>query len=157
MRPNKERTKITSLPGLKKELQKFVEEYLHEKFRWATVEDWITEILHERVEDIIMCALGFVWEEDHWHKNCSHWKLENSKEGSVQGVIYDLAKTLTEKHIGPLLEEAQETILKKVLSPKKQERGSPNLRVLLSKRLTQTGTDLGSREREHRGREIVRA
>ena len=107
---------ISSLKQFKKKLQDHVEELLHEKFRWATVEKWVMDLLHERVEDIVMGALGYSWDDGFGSKG--HWVLEDhdGKIG-IPGILLKMAETLAAKYIPQLIKEREEAVVAKFLSP----------------------------------------
>ena len=110
-------THIVSLKQLKNELQDFTERFLHDKFNWTTVEEWITSILKERVEDIVMGALGYEW--DSWHGR-EQWKISDCDHGKDKGVLAVIAKMavhIAEEHIPKLIEARKQKFVEKMLSP----------------------------------------
>jgi len=108
---------IVSLKQLKKELQTFTEKVLHEQFRWATVEGWILDILRDRVEDIVMCALGYEW-DDNCHNLKGRWQLKDHGDKiSIMKILEQMANVLVEQHLPGLIAEKAEAITAKVLSP----------------------------------------
>ena len=104
---------IKNLTQLKKELQRRVEQVLHDKFTWQTVENWVLEVLKERVTDIVMGALGYRWNDGHWELN------GHNKEASIPGVVRQLARNLAEEHLPDILSRCKKEVEKKLQSPKR--------------------------------------
>lgn len=115
---------VTSLKQLKKELQAFTEKTLHEKFRWTTVENWIMEILRKNVEDIVMSALGYKFEDSFGR---GRWELKDCGERrGVQKVIGDMAGVLVAEHLPALIEARKKAINEKLLSPANRKKIAEN-------------------------------
>jgi hypothetical protein len=115
---NDEKPTIVSFKQLKKELKEFTETTLHAKFRWTTVEKWIMEILRERVEDIVMGALGYEWDE-HYSGTRGKWKMKdhfNEAKVGIPKVLEQMATHYVTQYLPELHAEKAEAIKAKVLS-----------------------------------------
>lgn len=115
---NDEKPTIVSFKQLKKELKEFTEKTLHAKFRWTTVEKWIMEILRERVEDIVMGALGYEW-DDHYCGTRGKWKMKDNFREDKYGIpkiLEQMATHYVTQCLPELQAEKAEAIKAKVLS-----------------------------------------
>ena len=108
-------TFVRTLSQFRKAFHQHVEAYLHETFRWTTVEEWIDSVLKRTVEDIAMTALGY--EKDGWH---NEWKLRvgRENEGSVQTIINTMALKQAQELLPAFIEAKKEVIDKRLGTPK---------------------------------------
>lgn len=106
------KTKTVSMKQFMVELQERTEAYLHHKFTWVTIETWILTLLKNRVEDIVMAALGYVWEDRHWR--VAH---PDRRSSGLQRVLGEMADVLAAKHVPTYLQAVETTLVNKVLSP----------------------------------------
>jgi len=113
--PNEEETFITTLSEFKTALKEKVEEHLHYKFRWTTVEGWIDKILEKNVEDMVMDALGY--ENDGFNRG---WKLRrhNSSENGILNVIRSLVQKQAQELLPGFIEAKRESIDKRIRTAK---------------------------------------
>lgn len=112
--PDPDRTKIRTFPQLKKALKEYAEEYLHQRFTWKQASAWIEEMLKEHLEDIVLSALGFEYDDNNWNRGHRGWKLaSHGKERGIHKVLTEMAEHLADKHLPKLVKKFEPELTKR--------------------------------------------
>jgi len=117
MRHDEDNTPLKTLAQLKKLVHEKTEEYLHEKYRWESVEKMIDDVLRRRINDIVATALGF--RQDSFSRG---WELDPHKDsGRVQSTLKTMVRHHAEKVLPSLIKDAEKSMTRMMLSKKSRQ------------------------------------